>query len=120
MDHIKVETQTIFPSTGAETGNWYAWVDSMPPPHGGLHVFGEVQVGNPGIDAVLRPSEPQGINPEILLLDFSLVQEPGIWPQIVTKTHALYYQEAVGNPYTNVSILSEGVSIATIAVEVVS
>jgi hypothetical protein len=55
-----------------------------------VQVMGEVLVGNPGIKAVLRYAEPQGINPKIILLRLDLIQRPGVWPQIMTWVSAKY------------------------------
>lgn len=55
-----------------------------------VKVWGEVLVGNPGIKAVLRHAEPQGINPAVLLLRLDLIQEPGIWPTLMTWVQARY------------------------------
>ena len=67
-----------------------AWVNLMPPRPDDFHVIGGVEVGNPGITATLTKRHPQGINPKILLLDLSLVQQPGVWPQVVTCALARY------------------------------
>ena len=58
--------------------DWYAWINRMPPKPDGLHVIGEVFANNAGVQAELRVREPQGINPDILLLDLHLVQRPGM------------------------------------------
>ena len=55
-----------------------------------VKVWGEVLVGNPGIQAVLRYAEPQGLNPAILLLRLDLIQQPGIWPTVMTWVQARY------------------------------
>ncbi|HJU40844.1 MAG TPA: hypothetical protein VJ724_14835, partial [Tahibacter sp.] len=72
------------------TRNWYAWINKMPPPPDDFHVVGEVEVPNPGIEALLTVRSPQGINPDILLLDLHLFQKPGVWPQVVTWVQARY------------------------------
>jgi len=120
MDYTKVETEMIHSCKGAATENWLAWLDFMPPGPRCLHVFGEVVVGNLGIDAVLRRKVPQGFNPAILMLDLSLVQKPGIWPELVTKKHALYDEVNADDLYSEVSILCEDDIVADIPVEVVT
>jgi hypothetical protein len=69
------------------------------------YVSGNVLVGNPGIEAVLRYRIPQGINPKILMLNLVLIQRPGVWPQVQTWVSARYV--AMGKPgqYTDVEIL---------------
>ncbi len=102
-----------------ETKNWYAWVNLMPPKPDDFHVIGEILVGNPGIQAQLCVKEPQGINPNILLLDLHLVQQPGIWPQVMTWVQARYDKILTpGSPgYEQVEIFFDNESIAQISVD---
>jgi hypothetical protein len=72
------------------TRDWQAWLDTMPPGPHHLHVTGEVLVPNPGIEATLTPTEPQGVNPLILLLGLHLAQKPGDWPQVFAWVPARY------------------------------
>jgi hypothetical protein len=102
---------------GPTTKNWYAWINKMPPPPDEFHVVGEVQVSNPGVEVVLTPRVPQGINPRILLLDLVLVQRPGIWPQIVVTRRAEYHQ--INGDYERVNIFLNNGVIADIPVDVV-
>jgi hypothetical protein len=99
-----------------KNGNWYAWLNKMPPPPDDFHVTGDVEVGNPGVQAQLTMRVPQGINPAILLLDLHLVQQPGLWPQVVTTVMARF--DRILSPsatrYTSVEIFIDGKSIATI------
>jgi hypothetical protein len=88
----------------------------MPPGPHTLHVRGEVFAGNPGLEAFLTVTEPQGIVPNILFLDLHTFQRPGIWPQHTTWVPAAY--EKVPSPnYTDVEIFEGGTSIARIKVE---
>jgi len=73
-----------------DTRDWYAWNNLQPPGPPRFQVHGEVYVPNPGVDAILVPRVPQGINPMILLLDLLLRQAPGIWPQVFTWVPAHY------------------------------
>lgn len=103
------------------TRNWYAWIDKMPPPPDAFHVVGEVEVPNPGVEALLCVRSPQGINPAILLLDLHLVQKPGMWPQVLTWVQTRY--DRVLPPgsldYTNVEIFYQNQSIAQMPVDIV-
>lgn len=105
-----------------DTRNWYAWLNQMPPKPDDFHVVGEVYVPNPGVSALLTYKEPQGINPEILLLDLHLVQQPGVWPQVFTWAQARY--DSIIRPggvnYKQVEVFYENDSIALIDVEIVS
>lgn len=55
-----------------------------------LNVSGKIYVPNPGVDVELNYAEPQGINPTILLLNATLSQRPGIWPQVFVWKNAHY------------------------------
>ncbi len=103
------------------TRHWYAWLDLMPPKPDALHVVGDVEVGNPGVQAELHERVPQGFNPAILQLDLHLVQRPGPWPQGVTWTQCRY--DRILRPgmstCTQVEIFHEGGQIALIDVDTV-
>jgi hypothetical protein len=99
-----------------QSRDWHAWLNTMPPGPHELHVAGDVLVGNPGIKAVLTMKEPQGINPAILMLDLHLVQEPGMWPQVLTWVPAKY-NRVMPPKSTNieaVEIYEKGEKIASI------
>jgi hypothetical protein len=89
----------------------------MPPKPDDFHIVGEVQAPNPGVDPLLVPRTPQGINPRILLLDLVLVQRPGVWPQIVVWKQARY--DKVNVTYDQVQVFCGGVEIASVPVETV-
>jgi plastocyanin len=78
----------VLSPTPRRTTNWFAWNNLMPPGPPSFHIVGEVQVPNPGVDVLLTERVPQGINPQIILLDLHLVQRPGIWPQHVVNKQA--------------------------------
>jgi hypothetical protein len=98
---------------------WNAWINKMPPPPDTLHVRGQVTVPNPGVDVFLYRKEPQGINPAILLLDLVLVQQPGIWPQVVVTKAATYEEVGRNLSYATVSVLSGDTEVASVPVDVV-
>lgn len=100
------------------TRDWYAWNNVMPPGPHRFHVVGEVEVPNPGVDVLLVPKNPQGINPKILLLDLILIQRPGIWPQLVVWKPARY--DKVNVTYDSVQIFCDGNVIANVPAETVS
>ncbi len=105
------------------TKDWHAWLNTMPPRPDDFHVVGDVQIPNPGVEANLTMRQPQGINPQILLLDLHLIQKPGLWPQIVSITQARYDRVIVSSthPYTAVQIFYESQQIAYIdKVDIVS
>ena len=98
----------------SKTSNWYAWNNLMPPPPPSFHVIGEVEVPNPGVDAFLFEHVPQGINPQIILLDLVLIQRPGIWPQHVVRKQVRFDKWRA--TYKEVQILLNGTVIADIPV----
>lgn len=104
-----------------ETKDWYAWINAQPPKPDDFHVVGKVLVGNPGVLAQLSVKHPQGINPDILLLDLHLVQQPGVWPQVLTWKQARFDEVLTSSSpsYTNVEVFFDGESIANIPVETV-
>lgn len=96
--------------------DWHAWLNTMPPKPDDLHVMGDILVGNPGVQPTLTMREPQGINPTILMLDLHLVQQPGMWPQVMTCASARF--DRVMPPkapnYQSIEIFSEGEQITLI------
>lgn len=110
---------SCLPCEGTKTRDWYAWINLMPPKPDSFHVTGEVYVPNPGVDPILVPREPQGINPEILLMDLFLIQRPGIWPQILVWKQARYDKVGTGFEYKQVQIFCGDEVIADIEVEIV-
>ncbi|MBV4458731.1 hypothetical protein KVG96_12285 [Pseudomonas sp. COR58] len=96
--------------------NWHAWLNAMPPKPDSFHVVGDVEVANPGVKAILTMRAPQGINPGILMLDLHLIQEPGIWPQMMVCTQARYDRVMPpGSPnYSAVDVYQHGERIAYI------
>lgn len=112
----KVAENNIIQCNDSKTKDWYAWINKMPPPPNDFHVAGEVLVPNPGVEPIIVPREPQGINPKVLLLDLFLHQKPGVWPQVMIWKPARY--EKVGNiSYTKVNIFCSNTMIAEIEVQ---
>ncbi|MFZ5637890.1 MAG: hypothetical protein ACOY82_15015 [Pseudomonadota bacterium] len=101
--------------------NGYAWLNLMPPKPDDFHVVGEVEVGNPGVQAELHERVPQGINPAILQLDLHLVQRPGVWPQVTTWVQCRYDRIVCPGAatHTQVEIFHDGQPIALIDVDIV-
>ena len=100
--------------------DWHAWINTMPGGPHTAHVVGSIQVGNPGIYALLQKKIPQGINPAYLLLDLHLIQRPGIWPQHVVWVPANYTEVLSGHDYQFVEIFSQNESIVKLEFEIVS
>ena len=102
-------------SSTLPTRDWYAWNNLMPPRPDNFHIVGEVQVANPGVDVLLVPRIPQGINPRILLLELVLTQQPGLWPQMITWKQVRY--DKVNITYDQVEIFFNNQNIASVPVD---
>lgn len=106
------------PCEDAKTKEWYAWVNLMPPKPDDFHVRGDVLVSNPGVDPILVPKEPQGINPRILMLELYLCQRSGIWPQVQVWKEGRYDKVLPqGGGYDKVEIYCGGKLIAEVDVD---
>lgn len=96
--------------------DWRAWLNAMPPKPYVLHVIGDVLVSNPGVLPIITMREPQVNNPTVLMLDLHLVQQPGMWPQVMTCASARF--DRVMPPespnYQSIEIFCEGERIALI------
>ena len=101
------------------TRDWYAWLNKMPPKPDDLHVTGEVLVANPGITAQLSARAPQGTNPNILMLDLNLVQQPGEWIQVLSWVEARYDKiiGPEGLRYEQVNVLLRDEVIARLEID---
>jgi hypothetical protein len=77
---------------GIETRDWFAWNNMQPTGLARFHVTGEVRTSNPGMDAVLVPRVPPGVDPATLLLDVVPTQAPGQWLQVGVWVPARYDQ----------------------------
>jgi len=108
------ETEVI---NASETKNWYSWVNLIPPLPNDFHVIGDVLVPNLGVKAILRPTVPQGYNPQILFLTLVLVQEPGEWPQVMTWLGVRHDEIVREKPYESVTIFGGGEILGSADVE---
>lgn len=94
---------------------WSAVQDFMPPRPPRLRVRGVCTMPTPGYRLSLDRAEPQGFNPEILLLHLRV--EPPTDPviQVLTPTPVEYKEEG-DHRYTHVQIQPEGTLIPVEAV----
>lgn len=78
------------PLPAIEPGTLIAVANLMPPGPGSFYVMCDVITPTPGWTLALKPAEPQGINPKILILD--LIAEPpgGAVPRVITTTTVRY------------------------------
>ncbi|MBV9849085.1 MAG: hypothetical protein JO250_05285 [Armatimonadetes bacterium] len=89
---------------------WTAVHDETPPGRGCLKVEGEVQTPTPGYKLHLTKANPQGINPQILLLNLHRNAPTGIEPQHVV-TERVEFKEDTHVPYQKVQIEPDGVTV---------
>ncbi|MFJ2364776.1 hypothetical protein ACIPIN_13955 [Pseudomonas sp. NPDC087697] len=96
--------------------NWHAWLNTMPPKPDDLHVVGDVEVANPGVEAYLTMRAPQGFNPASLMLDLHLIQRPGNWIQQMSCAQARFSRVMPPNSphYATVEIFYNSERIAFI------
>jgi hypothetical protein len=87
-----------------ECGEFEAWHDRMPGKPPTLHVTGEVTFPTGGYTAMLQKHEPQGINPQDLLLDLVVTEPTGQVPPVVT-TEPVEYVEETDFDYTTASVI---------------
>jgi hypothetical protein len=92
-----------------------AWIDRMPGAGPKLIVIGDVQVPTSGWHVWLTPRAPQGINPNILILDVSAQKPSGIVLQVITTIPLRYEEAPPHNEYTQVTIV-DGKDEVTIGV----
>jgi hypothetical protein len=64
----------------------------------------------PGYKLTLSRTEPQGINPRILILNLCTEPPTGIVAQVPTPT-PVAYQETTDQRFDSVTILPEGISV---------
>jgi hypothetical protein len=83
-----------------------AWIDKMPPANPRLIVTGEVQVPTSGWKVKLVRKIPQGINPNILLLDVEATAPHGTVSQLVTTIPVRYEEGPPEHDYTDVTVFA--------------
>jgi hypothetical protein len=119
MKTHKFADSTVVETKKINTHNWQAWIDKMPPPPDTLHVLGEVEVSNPGVEVALFKKQPQGINRTIILLDLFLFQRPGVWPDVVVCKQAAYREVGRNLNYVSAEVFYQGTSIASFPVDII-
>ncbi len=74
-------------------GSWTAVLDKMPPGAPRLAVVGTCTCPTPGYRVSLEKANPQGFNPEILLLELVTQGPSGMVSQVVTDYERRYVEE---------------------------
>jgi hypothetical protein len=96
--------------TQSDCSDWYASHDHMPPGPKKLHVTGKCTFPTAGYSVELKPADPQGINPEIYLLE-KIVTEPTGPAATVITTVEVQYDEQTDTEYKQVQIIPDGGTI---------
>lgn len=100
------------------TRNWHAWQNLQPPGPPTLHVMGEVETSNTNQTPHLKEAVPQGIIPEMLLLDLTITTS-GIGNPVMGWKLVTFTKKISKDQYSGVDIHSEGQHVATIKVETI-
>jgi hypothetical protein len=101
---------------GATTHSWKAWVNLMPGADKTVHVTGQVRVNSGGWKAQLVKRVPQGINPDILLLDLVIAPPTGPVTQPVLDLPVHFQEKTSGRP-TRVQVFCDASVVADLKVE---
>ena len=104
MEIISTDSKYSIVTCDQKIKNLFAWNHLMPTGSHSFHVNGLVKVPNPGVACVLQYKSPQGINPEVLLLDLVCIQKQGTWPSLMRLTEVNYTATLDGLKYSKVSI----------------
>jgi len=89
---------------------WKAWHDNQPPGPATLHVIGKCTFPTSGYSVELKRHEPQGINPQIYILDKIVHTPTGNVSQIVTDVDVKYIEKTKAK-YSEVHILPDDVHV---------
>jgi hypothetical protein len=100
------------------TKNWKAWQNLQPPGPPRLTVTGEVETTNSNQTPHLSEASPQGINPEILLLDLSITTA-GTGLTVIAWKQVTFAKEISKDQYSSVDIFSSGEPAGSAQVETV-
>lgn len=98
------------PPVSYRTKDFTAFVSAIPPGPRKLIVAGTVVVGHPGHRVTLKPAQPQGFNPRILLMNLTVERVEGNFPQVVTDV-PVRYEEVGPADYDRVTILPDGIDL---------
>ena len=95
-----------------------AWINKMPGSRPKLIVTGQAEVTTSGWTGSLERARPQGINPNILILDACLVEPTGDVLQVVSQVELRYEESPPAVDYTDVTVRLDGDQV-TVKVEIV-
>jgi hypothetical protein len=107
--NLKPEEQAGKPATPANDCEYKVVHDFRTHP-ARLRVEGTCVMPTPGYRLSLRRADPQGINPNILILELQVEAPTGIVTQVLTPT-PVAYEEETDQHFTSVTIEPDGVSV---------
>lgn len=84
--------------------SFHARLDMMPPGPPRLIVYGTGEAPTTGWTVTLERAEPQGINPDVLILDVVAKAPDGIVAQHVTPVELRFEERPAHNNYAEVAI----------------
>ena len=90
--------------------DWKAWHDRQPGHPATLHITGKCKFNTGGYKVTLQPAVPQGINPEIYILNKIVHAPSGPATQVVTDV-PVHYTEKTDARYTEVDIHPDGAKV---------
>ncbi len=93
-----------------DCSGWYASHDHRPPGPKKLHVTGKCTFRTGGYSVELKPADPQGINPEIYILE-KIVTKPTGGATTAITTVDVRYDEETDTEYKQVQIIPDGGTI---------
>ncbi|MGO7446508.1 hypothetical protein ACC668_17675 [Rhizobium ruizarguesonis] len=88
-----------------------AWIDKMPGAGGPLIATVDVEVPSGGWTGSLKRTQPQGFNPNVLLLDVVLVKPSGEAASVMSTLKLRFEERPAAHPYTQVQFTLDGVSV---------
>jgi hypothetical protein len=100
------------PGTGEKSpcSDWSAWSNRMPGSQSSIHVKATCTFPTGGYKVSLNRGVPQGINPQILLLDLKIAKPTGMVTQQITKQE-VKFDEKTKSSYTQVQIRPDNVTV---------
>ncbi|MFA4973033.1 MAG: hypothetical protein WC683_10485 [bacterium] len=113
VDSASEAATLVEPAAADRQGpGWWAWENTMPGPGSqkSLHVLGLVMMPTPGYVLKLVKAQPQGFNPNVLILDLAITRPSGLVTQVLTLTR-VEFEEASERLYSHVHIRPIGVTM---------
>ena len=88
--------------------SWKAFIELSAEQKPLLRVEGIMTAPTPGHYAIIKPAEPQGFNPRILILNITHKQLPGMWTQALTDIPVCFHAPLEMDQFDQVTVLAAG------------